>query len=255
MEFEPLNPLEFSLVKAATDPSHRPQFYKDLLKEDIFVIQEGHNENLPVGKGTLETGIQLHIRHMEWEGRPYIPVFSAIERLQLVIQEEVSFIALNALEFMKITKGAELLLNPGLDYGKAFTQHEIAALIDGSIWGPSEQFVAEKETNVMIGQPANYPTQLLENLSKFFKKRKSVKKAYIAHFYNPEDGEKPHTLIGVEATGDWHETIAGAGMVVEGSEVPDPPVDFIQVDGGDGIQSYFHKDSQPFYQRKLLGIF
>lgn len=254
MPLEPQNNLEKSLITAASDPAYRSQFYRDLVDADFFIIQEG-----PVpessGRVVLSKGMPLQLRNIEWEGRPYIPVFSSLPRLQSAIREEVAYLALNALEFMKITQGAELLLNPGSDYGKAFTREEIASIVDGSIWKPTEKLAAKKNTQVMIGHPANYPTQLVDALSRYFKRTKQVKKAYLAHFFNPERDEKPHTLIAMQVVGDWDSVMAGAGMVARDVEVPDPPVDFLRITGQGGIEDYFKGDNKPFYERKLFGIF
>ena len=254
MSFDPQNNLEKSLIKAASDPAHRPQFYKDLAGADFFIVQEGPPPESS-GRKVLSEGMSLQIRNIDWEGRPYIPVFSSLRRLQAAIREEVGYLALNALEFMKITQGAELLLNPGSDYGKAFTKDEIASIVDGSIWKPTEQFVAQKETQVMIGQPSTYPTDLVDALIRYFKQTKQVKKAYLAHFFNPSHDEKPHTMIAIQVVGDWEPVMAGAGMVARDTEVPDPPVDFLQITGRGGIEDYFQKDCKPFYEKKVLGIF
>lgn len=254
MSFEPQNNLERSLVKAASDPAHRPQFYRDLAEADLFIIQEGPLPEVS-GKTVLRESQTIQVRHMEWNGKAYIPVFSSLPRLQAALQEEVGYLALNSIEFMKITRGTELILNPGSDYGKEFTKNEIASLIDGSIWQPSERYIAEKAAQVMIGQPANYPTQLADALSRYFKTQKGVKKAYLAHFFHPERDEKPHTLIGVEFSGDWDSIMAGAGIVARDIPIPDPPVDFLPIAGKGGVEDYFTKDCKPFYERKLFGIF
>ncbi len=254
MTFEPQNNLEISLLKAATDPVHRPQFYKDFVQSDVFIIQEGP----PPEKGgttVLNTGYQLNIRNIDWNAKQVIPIFSSLPRLQAILQDEAGYIALNALKFMEITQGGDLLLNPGSDYGKEFTKEEIATILDGSIWKPTESFVAEKDTQIMIGQPARYPKDLVEALSRLFKKTKEVKKAYVAHFFNPEKDEKPHTLIAVEATGNWNSIVASAGMVARDVPSPDPPVDFIQILGKEDIADYFIRECKPFYERKLFGIF
>jgi hypothetical protein len=161
---------------------------------------------------------------------------------------------LNALEFMKITRGADLILNPGSEFGKEFTKAEIESLLDGSIWKPSERYVAKEETKIMIGQPSNYPKELMDALARYFRKTKEVKRAYLAHFFNPERDEKPHTLIGVEMSGDWDLVMSGAGMVARDVHIPDPPVDFIQITGKGGVEDYFKRDCKPFYERKLFGI-
>ena len=254
MTFQPQNRLEESVAKAAADPAHRPQFYRDLLESDIFIVEEGPAPEKS-GRRVLTEGYQLKVRHMDWNGKSYIPVFTSLPRLQATIQHEVAYIALNAVEFMKITQGANLLLNPGSDYGKEFTKEEIASIIDGSIFRPSERYVAEKETKVMIGQPANYPKDLVDALSRLFKKTREVKRAYVAHFFNPERDEKPHTLIAIEVSGDWDKVMASAGIVARDVPSPDPPVDFLQMTGRGGIEDYFRRDSKPFYERKVFGIF
>ena len=254
MSFDPQNPLERSLMQAATDPAHRPQFYRDVAESDLFVIQEGPPPEAS-GRAVLQQGMSIQIQHVDWNGKPFIPVFSSLRRLQGFLREEASYLALNAIEFMKITRGAEFILNPGSEYGKEFTREEIASLIDGTLWQPSERYVAEKSTEVMLGQPSNYPTELVAALSRYFKNTKEVKRAWLAHFFNPDRNEQPHTLICVEVSGDWDRVMAGAGMVAQAVQVPDPPVDFIPMTGLAGVEDYFRKECQPFYQRKLFGIF
>jgi hypothetical protein len=102
--FTPENNLEKSLVKAATDPAHRPQFYKDFISSEIYVIQHGP---LPEKEEhtILEEGTQLQIQHIEINGKIYIPIFSSVTRLRAVIEEEVGFIGINALEFLEIMRG------------------------------------------------------------------------------------------------------------------------------------------------------
>jgi hypothetical protein len=240
-------------MQASSDPAHRPQFYKDLAASDLFIIQEGPSLEQG-GRTVLKEGYSLQVRNIDWNGKPYIPVFSSLPRLQAVVRSEVSYIALNALEFMKITRGADLILNPGSEFGKEFTKAEIESLLDGSIWKPSERYVAKEETKIMIGQPSNYPKELMDALARYFRKTKEVKRAYLAHFFNPERDEKPHTLIGVEMSGDWDLVMSGAGMVARDVHIPDPPVDFIQITGKGGVEDYFKRDCKPFYERKLFGI-
>jgi hypothetical protein len=156
-----------------------------------------------------------------------------------------------------IALGSELILNPGSDYGKEFTREEIAGILDGSIWR-SNQFTVEKATKVLLGQPARYPQVLVEALSRLFAGKKEVQAAYLAHFFNPAAGDKPHTLIGIEATGNWDRLVAEAGMVAANVDVPDPPVDFLRMTGKAGVEDYFHKSCKPFYskgRKKWFGMF
>ena len=57
-------------------------------------------------------------------------------------------------------RGAHVMLNPNLDYGKYFTAAEIERMLDGSIFA-LQHHVFEKETQVLIGQPEQYPSELV----------------------------------------------------------------------------------------------
>ena len=254
MSFEPQNELEHALMQAAKDPAHGPEFYKQLVKSDIFIIQHGQPPPAEEGMITLKAETSIQIMNIEYEGKPHIPVFSSIPRLQVILRGEAAYIGINALEFLKITKGSDLILNPGSDYGKEITAGEASRIIDGSILKPSQPYVAAQDTKVMIGQPKNYPTDLVAALSCFFKTRKEIKRAWLAHFYNPEKDEKPHTLIAVDATGDFEAIANEASVVAQRIEIPDPPIDFMQITGRGGLEDFFLKDSKPFYRRGFLGL-
>lgn len=255
MTFEPVNDLEKSLMRAANDPAHRPQFIHDLIASDIFVIQEGpaperHQRlQLPAGK-------KIQLRNITLKGKQYLPIFTSLLRLEQFISQPGGYLAMNTLEFFKITQGAEIFLNPGSGYGKEFLKEEIASIIDGSIWQPTKQFVAQESTQVLLGQPARYPHELVNALSRFFKTRKQIKRAYLAHFHNPAQGDKPHTLIGIEVDSDMESIMSEAGMVASSVPIPDPPVDFVQITGrGGGLENYLTKETKPFYERKMFGLF
>ena len=150
MSFSPENILEESLIKASADPAHRPQFYKDLCEADLFIIQHGEAPPKENKRVTLEEGMSVSIQNIDHNGKPYIPVFSSLSRLQAVLNEEVAYLGVNALELMKFTQGAELLLNPGSDYGKEFTANEIESIVSGAIWKPIESYTQEKEAQVKV---------------------------------------------------------------------------------------------------------
>ncbi len=250
MSFEPQNDLERSLMQAVADPAHRPQFYRDFLAADIYVIEAGAHP-VHAERKTLEEGYELKIEPIVFKGKSYLPIFSSVGRIQAVIKEDAAYIGLNAREFLKMTRGADLFLNPGSDYGKEFLQDEILSLLEGSMPASRERYTVQKPTQVMIGQPAVYPTRLVEALTRLFEKNGRVRKAYLAHYLNPERGEKAHTLIALEVDGDWDQASAEAGLVASQVEVPDPPVDFLQIAGRGGIEDYFTRSVKPFYERQL----
>jgi hypothetical protein len=256
MAFEPENDLERSLMKAAKDVAHRPQFYRDFLSSDVFILQERSAANRTPTHRTLDAGEQVGIQTWDNNGRTVIPLFSSLRRLHAFIADDSGYLAMNAKAFLEMTKGADMMLNPKADFGKEFSASEVASMLDGSIWKPNDTWVAEKETKVMIGQPANYPHDLVAALSRYFKTTPQVRRAFLAHFFNPERDSKPHTLIAIDATGDWDTVVAGAGIVANSMHIPDPPIDFMRMTGAKGIEHHFRSAVKPFYEKKrLFGIF
>ena len=254
MSFDPVNPLERSLVRAATDPAHRPQFYRDLMSAQIFVIEEGP---IPEESGprVLQEDHILNIRPVVVEGTTCLPIFSSLQRLQSALDREAGYIALKAADFFPLIQGSAACLNPGSDFGKILTANEIAGLVSGAIWKPAESFTFSKDTQVLLGQPATYPHELADSLARLFKSIPRVKRAYLAQFCIPERGDKPNTLIAIEASGDWLEVVSQAGLVAREINVPDPPVDFHKLTSQKGLGDYF-KTQEPFYERKRwFGLF
>lgn len=250
MSFDPQNDLERSLIQAVNDPAHRPQFYRDFLESTVFVIQHAPPP-LEDRAAALERGTDIQILNVQHNGKTHIPVFSSLPRLSAVLSEEVAYLGVPVAPFLKLTKGMPLLLNPGSDYGKEFSEPEIAALMDGSMWEADEHQVVTAPRRVMIGEPANYPHELVEALSRLFSTMPSVKRAWLAQYFQPGYDEKPHSLIGVEHTGDWPAIVGPAGVVARNVIVPDPPVDFFSVTDAtkspEGIEDYFRDEIEPFY--------
>lgn len=249
VSFEPQNDLERFLVMATADPAHRPQFYKELAQSNIFIVQHGETPATREEKVLTEDDT-IQIQHIQFNDQLYIPIFSSLTRLQAILDHDVAYLEMNTIEFMKMTFGTPLILNPGSEYGKEFHPEETASIIDGSIWENAEKYTVEEETQVMIGQPANYPDELVAALSRFFETKTQVRRAWLAHFYNPEDGLPPHTLVAVEITGDIDEVFSEAAVVTQNVNVPDMPVDFLPLTGRGGLEGYFLEEAEPFYQQR-----
>lgn len=124
MSFTPQNKFETSLLSAAQNTASIPQFYKDFAQAEIYLIHEGEATD----------GQKLNIQQIEFNGKMYIPIFSSIPRIQSAIKSEVKYVGIKAIELVKATQGAELLLNPGSEYGKTFTRTELLSILNGSIW-------------------------------------------------------------------------------------------------------------------------
>lgn len=253
MAFAPQNAIEHALVKASTDPSYRPQFYKELAQCALLVIQEPESSPRPTGHNLLTGGDVVKLKMTEYEGRVCVQAFTSLSRLKVAIAQPVNYLALGALELMELTAGSDLLLNPGADYGKVITAQEAAAIVNGSIGKPTKRVITE-EVNVFLGQPSRHPTDLADALTRLFSTDSKVKRAWIATLREPQD-DKPHTLIGIEAGDHYDAVLKAIGMATTGVNIPDPPIDAVPVGAGGPLDDYFLRSAKPFYKRRFLGIF
>ncbi len=84
-------------------------------------------------------------------------------------------------------------------------------------------------------------------LTRVFRNNRTVRAAWLAHFFNPAVDEKSHTLVSIDADGDWERVVGDAGVAAQGVNVPDPPVDFMRYGNG-SLDDYF-AGVEPFYRR------
>jgi hypothetical protein len=256
MPFTPVNELERLLIAAATDPAARPDFYRGIVQHELFVVSEGDKPERQ-GRFVTEANTSLQIRLIELDGKLHAPIFTSVERISAVVPQEVGFVAMKGDAMLSLLRGKDLVMNPGADYGKIFTAHEVEGLLDGSIFRPQEiRDVGGKK--ILLGQPKDYPHHITEALSRLFARSRIVKAAYLAHAFIPEVDQAPNTLIGLEVDGDWHKVVEEAGIVIREVAKPGEIVDFVPLrpHATDTIGDYMQKQTKPFYvRRKWLGLF
>jgi hypothetical protein len=246
--FEPVNDLEKSLMNAATSASARPQFLRDLLESDIYALNQKGDE-LQIQDHVLQKGAQLNLLSFERDGRTWLPIFTSLQRVEQYIPADSSYIQLKAKDFFEITRGAFVFLNPGFEYGKEFYPQEIEQMLDGSIFKPAQTYTTQMQTQVLIGQPAVYPHELVKTLSAYFEKNPNISKAYLAQYIDPSMDDKPHLLIGIDGKGDWQILIGDAGMIASELIGKGEVIDFIRIDHNSFAQSIV-KQAKPFYAKK-----
>lgn len=241
-------PLAQALERAAQEPAQRPAFYRTLMNADVFVI--GHTDQPELnahGHHTIPAGANVSL--VNWEkadGSPVIPFFTHLQALQQAIDAETSYLSLPARSLFELTRGATLFLNPKSDHGKEFVPHEIDALLDTGMNQTAETRVVEQETRVMLGQPAEYPTAMVEALQQLLPGHPGVTAAYLCLMQDPETSQTPTLVVGFEGL-DLDAAMSEAGSVVVDTAPPGQAVDFVVVDGT-GIGEYM-KDSGAFYEK------
>jgi hypothetical protein len=244
------NTLDLALQRAATDPASRPDFYRVLLDSEIFVI--GNTDSQITGRSLIPAGAKISIAHWEKsDGTPVTPFFTSLEALQRNLKEESSFLALPARSFFEFVKGQTLILNPGSSYGKEFFPNEVTALLSSGVNHLPTQRTVQEETQVLLGQPANYPTQMVAALKAFLPRHANVQAAYLCLMQESGSESTPSLVVGFEGTGDISQAMREAGSVAADTADTGNPVDFVEIKAGEaGVGSYMQASVEPFYRRK-----
>jgi len=243
------NALEIALARAAVEPATRPEFYRLLLESEVYVI--GNTDVPGDGKTTIPAGAKLSV--VNWEkkdGKSFIPFFSSIEALQSVLKTEARFVAMPARNFFEITRGATLILNPALSHGKEFFPTEIDAILATGVNHVATEHVIQKATKVLLGQPANYPSEMVSSLATLLAKHPSIKAAYLCLMHDPASMSAPALVVGFDGDGDIKTAMRDAGSVAADTAPKGQPVDFVKISRGEaGISDYLIKSVKPFYER------
>lgn len=255
----PSNDLERKLMLAADNPASRPEFYEALMTSDVYVIGLTDSEGEEIS--TIPTGAKLSIVNLEKnDGTPIIPFFTSLEALQRALKEESKYVALPAKSFFEMTLGSFLMLNPASSYGKEFFPDEIHALLETGMNQAPQTRVVQKETKVLLGQPANYPSEMVSALTSLLAKHSAVKAAYLCLMHDPSTSEKPSLVVGFDGDRDLAEAMREAGSVAADTVPKGELVDFVVLKKGEsGISNYMLKSVKPFYERtwgaKLRSLF
>src|SRR5688500_17121310 len=141
----------------------------------------------------MEVGIAHWARP---DGSPVIPFFSSLRTLQMSVTGDERYIALPARDFFAMTRGADLVLNPRSEHGKEFTAAEIESLLATGVNEIPEQRVVQSATQILVGAPLNYPTEMVASLTTLLDKHPNVKAAYLALMHDQSANEAPHLIVG-----------------------------------------------------------
>ncbi len=242
------NRLETSLRIASTEPAHRAEFYRDLLGEKLVVLTD--KTALPAGVQTLEEDTNVRIATLP-DGK--IPVFTSTPKIfdKGVIKTEVPYLEMKGEDLFNLAKGATFILNPYSDYGKELLPGELESLLNGTILTDNHRKITvKKDTEVQIGQPADYPTDIVNSLKALFAKKTSVQAAYLGWIYNPSEAEPPHLIFALDIEGETQSITDEAGYTAYQLSPPNTLIDIIQIDDKGGLSDYFLKQTTPFYTRQ-----
>jgi hypothetical protein len=243
------NALEAALAKAAMEPAVRPEFYRLLLESEVYVL--GRTEKGASGSRNIDAG--EHVEITSWrktDGASITPFFASLDALRLAIQEEQSYMRLPARSLFEITQGVTLVLNPASKHVKEFFPNEVEALLSTGMNHTPQARVVKKATTVLLGQPADYPSQMVDALTTLLAKHSSVKAAYLCMMHDPSFQDLPGLVVGLEGDGGIERAIQEAGSVAVDTAPKGKTVDFVRIArGSEGLSAYFLESVKPFYER------
>lgn len=243
---ETKNELETLLEKAATEPAHRPAFFRALLESTVWV------PGTSASGDAVDADSALDLQHWEKEdGTSVIPFFTSLEALQQAMdEEEQAFVVMPVRTLFEMTLGETLFLNAKLPTGKEFTPREISHL-SGEEGNPlSTQQVIEGGQTLLLSEVAEPPAQMVDSLTTLFKTLKTVKRAWLCSIKERADAA-PNLLIGIEAIGDIDAIVQAAGSVATDTLPGDEPIDICLVTEGEkGVSHFIMAHVTPFYERR-----
>ncbi len=113
---------------------------------------------------------------------------------------------------------------------------------------PVNEITIKKDTKVMLGEPSEYPTRMIESIKEYMKKQKAIKKAYLRLMIK---GNEKSYLIVVDFEGNKDIIFQG----VADSAMPYLEGMFLDMAIMDDWAKNAVRDVEPFYKKKLFGLF
>lgn len=116
----------------------------------------------------------------------------------------------------------------------------------------NSEVVIKKDTEVKLGQPADYPYEMTKALSSFFKKNKDIESAYL-FLAHKEGDQKPNLMLIIETSGDKSILFPKIAAVAREFLAKEEYIDLVTLDSNFGKNAI--KDSTPFYKKKKWKLF
>lgn len=245
------NELEKDLRLVATGNGTAAEFYQTLLRSEIFVLGDlGNNAEHHVST-VLKAESPLNIQ--SWtkdDGTEVIPFFTSLAAVQKFLKSENTYVAISAANLFEITLGAHLVLNPKSDYSRDFSPHEVSLLIGRPDGSSVTKHVVEEKIPVSIGQPAQYPQDLVDALINVLPLHEDVSCAFLAQIVGRNGNPNPELIIGLQSRSEIGSILPELSNHMQGKTQDGQAVMIVRVEpGNEGVSEYMLRTT-PFYERK-----
>lgn len=214
----------------------------------------------PSGQGQIVLEKETIIGFLSLKGRDdriYFPVFTdwdALRQWQNVEHQQTLVMPFDELAKMILQQRGDVegvVINPA---GMSATFHK--PLLEGMLHEKAKQGngeiveqVIKEKTEVMLGQPRMYPTQLTQAISNYLKGLRSVKAAYLQLMMKEKEQSY---LVVVDFSGDKSPIFQGIASVAT-PYLNGMYLDMVPLDSDFGQSAT--RSIKPFYRRKTFGLF
>lgn len=214
------NELERLLDLACGEPGYAPEFYRCVLGSAVYAL-------VPIVGHGIDEGKIRFIMWRDADGVDVIPYFTSRDMLQRALKPGWQAIKLTGRTFLEGTRGATAVLNPNERASCRLTAAEVTLLLDtGAISRPEPDSLSENRGRAFHAV-ATPPIATLHSLSVLFSRHASVRRAYLAYCFPPEEPKARCYMIVIRM--DDHDT---ERLVRESAQVmqdvpPDLDIDLI----------------------------
>jgi hypothetical protein len=182
-EFEAVNMVEQQLVAAANgNVDQQRAFEKFIVDETLYVATP---EVSSEGMVTLQADTKVQLLNVQLnDGRQAAAVFTSPQRVGETFGE-VGYMGIQGRALFEMIRSQPAVLNPGQLYGVVWEPDSMTAML-----GLPIERVVQKETQVMLGIPADPPTELIDRLKATFSAIPQIDAAWLALAVWPETQEQ-----------------------------------------------------------------
>lgn len=218
--FVPTNMVEQQLVAAANGGAELEKaFERFILDETLYAAtaEVPAEETVSFSQGESIRLLNVPLN----DGRQAAAVFTSPQRVAEAFGE-VGYVGIQGRILFEMIRATPAVLNPGQAYGVVWEPESLSAML-----GLPVERVVKKDTQIMLGFPADPPTELIGRLRTAFAAVPQIEAAWLALAAWPEDQTQTWYLDVRTSSADHYpirRTLAGA---IQGADMHGRPLDMV----------------------------
>lgn len=131
--FEPENDLEALMQAAVKDAGRIPEFYKALLKSEIYILTP-ETPMEPGRRRSMKYEEKVNVATVEFQGLQWHPAFTSKKRISAYVKEPETCLGAVATHVFGMLPKSNFWLNPLSECQKPLPASEVELLMNGKIF-------------------------------------------------------------------------------------------------------------------------